>query len=409
MCRRCWRPRSVCFCEGITPIATKTRVLILQHPRERDVGLGTARLARACLAGALLRTDVDFGGDPVVREVLAAGNAYVLFPGPDAVAVEAARFPSPITLVVLDGTWWQAKKLLKVNPALAALPRLALTQTGPSVYGRIRREPADHCVATIEAIAHVLGHLEGDPTRFAELLRPLGNMVERQLRYATEVAAGRHRRVSIADGNPGRVPIPSHDASLPATPAGCARVVPRPPRDPVPVLLRERAKDVVCVHGEANAWPLLDPERTRPEIVHWLGQRLGSGETFASVIAPRGRLAPSTCHHIRLSQKALAGGESWEAFVARFRAFLCPRDVLVSWGHFPLATLLADGYQLEHAHLDARPIVGHVLRSRTGTVEECVQKMAIPLPAAWAPGRGGARLAGLCAVVEKLLAWPIGS
>jgi DTW domain-containing protein YfiP len=368
----------VCFCAGLAPIATKTRVLILQHPRERDVGINTARIARLGLASASLRSDVDFSGDPVVREVLAAGNAYVLFPGEGAVDVATARFASPITLIVLDGTWWQAQKLLKANPALAALPRLALTPPGPSVYGQIRREPADHCVATLEAIAHVLGHLEGDPARFAALLASLDAMVKRQLRFAIEIAANRHHRA----------------------------FVPRPPRDPIPAILRERSADLVCVHGEANAWPRHHPDRTQPEIVHWLARRLVSGETFASIIAPRGLLAPSTCHHIRLPCEALAAGEPWQSYAGRWRDFLRPTDVLVSWGHFPIATLRDGGMAIEHAHLDARPVAGNVVCRRPGTVEECLQAMTISPPSPWAEGRGGARLAALCAVVEKLRAWP---
>jgi DTW domain-containing protein len=378
VCERCRRPRSVCFCADLVPIPTRTRVLILQHPRERDVGIGTARLARLGLAGAVLRTDVDFSADPVVRGLLAAGNAYVLYPGKDAIDAATTRFASPITLVVLDGTWWQAEKLLKANPAVAALPRLAVAPRGPSVYGQIRREPAEHCVATLEAIAQVLGHLEGDADRFSALLRPLERMVQSQLRFATEVAANRHHRHFIR----------------------------RPPRDPIPALLRTRAADLVCVHGEANAWPRRHPERTPPEIVHWLACRLVSGERFASVIAPRGRLAPSTCHHIRLPAEVIAAGESWPAFAERFRAFLRPHDVLVSWGQFPLVTLAHDGWSLAHAHRDARPIAAAALRRRTGTVEECLAALAVPAHASWAQGRGGVRLASLCTVVERLCAWP---
>src|SRR5512133_2560667 len=124
VCDRCRRPRSVCFCAELAPIPTKTRVLILQHPRERDVGIGTARIARLGLANATLRIDVDFSADPVVQAALAGGNAYVLFPGKDAIAVETAHFAEPITLVVVDGTWGQPQKLIKANPAIAALPRL---------------------------------------------------------------------------------------------------------------------------------------------------------------------------------------------------------------------------------------------------------------------------------------------
>ena len=378
VCQRCRRPSAGCFCQGITAIPTKTRVLILQHPRERDVGIGTARIARLGLAGAIMRTDVDFSEDKVVRELVAAGNAYVLFPGQDAIDVESASFGSPITLVVVDGTWWQAQKLLKANPTLAALPRLRLTPPGPSYYGQIRREPAEHCVATIEAIAHVLGYLEGEPGRFDQLLLPLAGMVKQQLHFATEVATHRHRHNTVE----------------------------REPRDPIPSLLRQRAGDLVCVLGEANAWPRLHPERSPPEIVHWLAKRIVGGEIFESILAPRGRLAPSTCHHIRLAPEALAAGESWAAFEDRFRAFLRPSDVLVSWGHFSLATLLSDGFRLEHQRIDARPIAGNVLHRRARTIEECAAQMDLRPPEPWALGRGGARMACLCSVVRKLCDWP---
>ncbi len=378
MCGRCRRPSTECFCKDLQPIETATRVLILQHPRERDVPIGTARLARIGLTNSVLRIDTDFAEDPVVRQHVAAGNAYLLFPGEDALDVETAAFPSPITLVVLDGTWNQASKLLKSNPALAALPRLRLTPNRPSLYGEVRREPAEHCVATIEAIAHVLGHLEKDPDRFAPLLRPFANLVERQLHYAKTINTNRHRRDKPR----------------------------RSPRDRIPAPLRNRLADLVCVHGEANAWPNLHPDRTPPETVHWLAKRMATGETFEAVITPRGRLAPSTCRHIKLTAETLAAGEAWESFTERWQAFLRPTDVLVAWGHFPLGTLVRDGFHFANIHIDVRPVVGNVLRRRTGTVEESVVNLGVEMPAVWGRGRGGERLAGLCAVVEKLCAWP---
>jgi DTW domain-containing protein YfiP len=378
VCPRCRRPVALCFCSTVEPIETATKVLILQHPRERDVPIGTARLAKIGLKNAILRTDVDFSQDPVVLACLAEGNAYLLFPDEAAIDVETATFPSPITLIVLDGTWTQASKLLKWNPMLAALPRLRLTPQKPSPYGEIRREPAEHCVATIEAIAHVLGYLENDPERCAQMLRPFTSMVERQLYFATVVKENRHWRER---------PF-------------------RAPRDPIPAPLRHRVPDLVCVHGEANAWSHLDPGRTPPETVHWLAKRMATGEVFEAVIAPRGRLAPSTCRHIRLDEQALIQGEAWDAFTDRFRAFLRPTDFLLAWGHFPLGTLATDGLRLEQHSLDIRPVVGNVLRRRTGTVEESMGNFGLAAPAACGSGRGGVRLANLCAVVERLCGWP---
>src|SRR5581483_1837096 len=122
----------------------------LQHPREHRVGVGTARLAHLSLPASSLHVGLDFAGDDAVRAALAAdAPAYVLFPGASAIDVADLPRDRPLTLIVLDGTWWQARKLLHLNPKLAALPRVSFTPHRLSDY-RIRRQPAAHCVSTIE-------------------------------------------------------------------------------------------------------------------------------------------------------------------------------------------------------------------------------------------------------------------
>lgn len=190
-CARCDRPVVVCYCEFITELDTRTRVLLLQHPRERRVGIGTARIARLSLPNSEIRVGVDFSEDAVVQNALTQ-NAYLLFPSKNAIDLAEVKQDKPVTLVVVDGTWWQARSLWKRNPSIAALPHVRFTPRAPSDY-RIRREPADHCVATIEALAHVLGTLEGDPARFDALLPPFRAMVDKQLAYANSVNGVRER------------------------------------------------------------------------------------------------------------------------------------------------------------------------------------------------------------------------
>ena len=225
LCPRCRRPDRVCYCRHVVSLATRTRVVILQHPRERDVPINTARIASLCLPEADLRVGTRWErpfGD-------AERPPALLYPGPDAIDVEQAPPPHPITLVVVDGTWWQARKLVRSNPELAKLPRYAFRPSRPSDY-RIRREPKDEYVSTIEALAHVLGVLEGDPAKFSALLAPFRAMVDAQLAHVGRGGSPRHVR-----------PL-------------------RPRREPdphsrLPRALRERADDLVCVYGEANAWP----------------------------------------------------------------------------------------------------------------------------------------------------------
>ena len=128
----------VCYCALLQRLTTRTHVLVLQHPRERRVGIGTARMAQLALPNSVLRVGIDFASDPVVTATLAgAAPSYLLFPGPEARDVrELTALAQPITLVVVDGTWSQARTLVRVNPALAALPRIAFTPRKRSVSMR---------------------------------------------------------------------------------------------------------------------------------------------------------------------------------------------------------------------------------------------------------------------------------
>jgi DTW domain-containing protein YfiP len=349
---------------------------LLQHPRERRVAIGTARLAHLCLPHSELHVGVDFDADGALAARLADQPAYLLFPGPRATDVADIAPAGPITLVVVDGTWWQARKLLKRNAVIAALPQLRFTPAAPSNY-RIRREPADDYVATVEALSHVLGALEGAPDRFQALLRPFERMIDTQIHYATHVRGARRRHAL-------------HRARKSLRPRPFA-------------LLRERAQDLVCLHGEANAWPARRAGGHPPEIVHWIARRAGSGETFEAIIAPRRPLAPATPSHIRIPRERLAAGESWASFRARWSAFTRASDVVCAWGRFPLDLLEAEGVALPAARLDMRPALGTYLGARPGAIEDCTARLGLETPPPFAIGRGGERLAALAAVVDKLM------
>jgi DTW domain-containing protein YfiP len=362
-------------------LPTRTRVLLLQHPREEFMPVGTARLAHLCLPQSELHVGIDFDDDARVRATLAAAEAegrpaHLLFPGPNAVDLADVPPDRPITLVVVDGTWWQARKLTKRNAMLAALPQLRFTPPAPSRY-RIRKEPADHCVATVEALAHVLGALEGDPARFATLLRPFEAMIDRQVYYATHVRGARQRHALHR----------ARRAQRPRTPA----------------VLRERAGDIVCLHGEANAWPARRPGGHPPEIVQWVARRAKTGETFEAVIKPRRPLAPSIPSHIRIPRERLDAGESWDSFRARWAAFARPDDLICAWGRYPLDVLQAEGVTLPPTWLDVRPTAGTYFGTRVGAVEECTARLGVAIPDPFAIGRGGVRLAALSAIVDRML------
>ena len=378
ICARCRRPESVCYCAHLVSLPTRTRVLLLQHPRERDVPIGTARLAHLCLPGSELRVGVDFDDDARLRAALADGrDAYLLFPGPRAIDVAEVKPAGPITLVVVDGTWWQARKLLRRNAMLAALPQIRFTPSAPSNY-RIRKEPAEHCVATVEALAQVLGALEGDPERFAALRRPFDAMIDTQLHYAKTVRGARQRHAV-------------HRARHP-----------RRPR--TPELLRERAADVVCLHGEANAWPAR-ASAGHPAEIRALGRAARAhgrdvrGDRSRRAGRWRRRSPATSASRASASRGARAG----TAFARAGRRGRGRTTSFARGGATRSTCSRRRAWRCPAARIDVRPAAGFFLGPRTGSVEDCTARLGVEVPDPFALGRGGARLAALSAIVDRMM------
>jgi hypothetical protein len=165
--------------------------VLLQHPREAHLAICSAWLTRLALENAELHRGVRFADHPRVREVAAAPGTALLYPGPGAVPAEAAA--PPATLVVIDATWLQAERMLRDNPALAALPRVGLSPPGESGYRELRREPGPGHLSTIEAVALALGAFERAPERFAPMAAAFRRAVDLQLACIRERRSPRHR------------------------------------------------------------------------------------------------------------------------------------------------------------------------------------------------------------------------
>jgi DTW domain-containing protein YfiP len=384
VCARCRRPESVCYCGHIEPLETATRVVLLQHPRERDVPIGTARMASLCLRDAELHVGVHWHGSSALTRALSdpARPAVLLYPGPGAIDVVRNPPTGPVTLIVVDGTWSQTKKVVRENPELAALPRYAFTPSSPSEY-RIRKEPDAGYVSTIEALVHVLAALEPDGARFRALLRPFRAMVDAQLACAARSSGSRHRHA-------------------PST---------RRRRLRVPALFRERPQDLVCVVGEANAWPYRSPERETAypdELVQWAAHRLETGETFDFVLAPVHPISPTTPLHTELPRAILEAGGSASELFERWRAFTKSTDVVCSWGRYATSIFAARGGHLPPIRLDLRQIAREFTRKKVGTVEHFIAGIEAPSgkhsAQHLARGRAGVRLANACQIARYFCA-----
>ena len=181
-CLRCGRPKVVCWCAHVREIRTRTRVVILQHPRERHKPIGTARMAHLSLVDSELHVGLDFDRDPRVARALQdpAAPAALLYPGPGAVPLETLATDGPRTLVLIDGTWAQARTLFRLTRAVHRIPCVRLDPPRPSEY-RIRPQSQPDHVSTIEALYFALRILEPPAVDLEPLLAPFRAMIDMQL------------------------------------------------------------------------------------------------------------------------------------------------------------------------------------------------------------------------------------
>lgn len=194
-CVRCFKPESLCVCAAIKPMRLKTEVLIIRHPQEPDQELGTAQIAHLVLENSVLKTGLSCRnlaqalGHPAENKdwgVLYLGSAKVELPRDKVVnfvdkkGLPLAAAPSVKGIVVLDGTWSQAKALWWRNPWLIKLKRIVLNPPRPSLYGNLRREPRRGSLSSIEALAYTLSELEQQPEIFDVLLKPFKEMLEKK-------------------------------------------------------------------------------------------------------------------------------------------------------------------------------------------------------------------------------------
>jgi len=212
-CPRCGKPEGLCVCDAVDPVRTAWRLLVLQHPQERDVALGTASVLAAQVEGTALRVGLSWPNlsaalgaargrpaDPKRWGVLHLGPARTPQAAPPDGLVALDRQGDPLPdqaaarlgldgLVLLDGSWSQAKALWWRNPWLLKCRRFVLVPGRRSRYGALRREPRAESVATIEAAALALAALAGDPSLEARIVRPFEALLARARGREAEGAA----------------------------------------------------------------------------------------------------------------------------------------------------------------------------------------------------------------------------
>lgn len=356
-CYDCFRPQAACFCDSIPRIDNRTQVLIVQHRRERFHPFNTARIVQKALRNSELVFDYTCN---LTRQLRVHPRAGLLYPGP------AARLISDLTteelpdqLVILDGTWHQAKTLLRDIPVLRSLPRYQLAPPTPSRY-RIRRPPSAAALSTLEAAVAALQILEPQTPGFDRLLQAFDTMVEHQLAHPGSLNGQRYQlRRNRTFKN-------------------------------VPRALLGDLGQIVVAYGEASAGERGCKRAAGPPI-SWVAQRLGSGETFACKLTPPRSLDDVFLGHLGLTRADFDDALPLDEVRRRWAQFQRPTDVVA---------VLRPGTARLFSYL-AGPSPSCLVLKSVAVMPPDTQPTAAAIPNF---GRAGLRLAQAIAFVEQMRA-----
>ncbi len=183
-CPRCRLRPTLCLCpEFPAVVLQRTELCLVIHRQEGKSTTNTGLLATQVLPGSrVLWRGGTAAGEAFERgedtalapeQLFTPGRVpLLLFPEADAEVVDEAWLARELaqdparrfTLIVPDGTWSQARRTGRREPALAGVRHVTLAP-GPLSEYRLRREHVDSYVCTFEAIARLLGVLEGAGVR----------------------------------------------------------------------------------------------------------------------------------------------------------------------------------------------------------------------------------------------------
>ena len=236
------------------------------------------------------------------KELKIADGAGLLFPTSDS--IELAKVPPdsrPTQLVIIDGTWSQAKSLVNGLPQLSELPRYHLAPTEPGQY-RIRLEPTDTSLSTVEATVAALKSLEPETADLDKLLVAFETMVQKQLEHPAV-----DESVHYSGG-----PISGETFNIPKQ------------------LGIDPEKIIVC-YGEACYRESGQPRNVKRKPVYWCAENLGTGAEFSTAIKSENPITETFAKHLGLPPSEFQGAIELSEFYWRWIDFCGEAELLVAY------------------------------------------------------------------------------
>ena len=192
VCSNCYRPQTSCMCRYITPIETKTRFVILMHPKEfKKTKNGTGHFTNLSLENCEIHVGIDFTEHEAINTIISdpSNTCYTLYPHESSIDLNKEPIGEEkrnTVIFLIDSTWPCSRAILTASPNIDALQKVSFTHTEVSKF-TFKEQPKEYCLSTMESTLCVLKRLNThqleqiESKKLDRFLLPFEKMVEYQL------------------------------------------------------------------------------------------------------------------------------------------------------------------------------------------------------------------------------------
>jgi len=180
LCQQCGRPIAVCFCHCITLIKNDWPIWLFQHHKEKKHAIGTGKIVEMSLRNINCFDTKTIVKNSSQLEDIETTKPILVYPGDQSIDISTLIRQKPQPLLFLDGSWRKTRKMIYEHPILNELTRLSINPVSRSRY-KIRKEPNDSAISTLEAIVFVLSELEGNTNKYQPMLDAMDWMINQQI------------------------------------------------------------------------------------------------------------------------------------------------------------------------------------------------------------------------------------
>ena len=163
MCLKCFKPMNACLCKYTKEFDPGIKFVLLMHPKEaKKQRTGTGRIVQISIKDSEILVGLDFSKNQRLQELLHDSKYFplLLYPGEDAWNAkkeglkEAMGDKIPL-VIILDATWFCAKKLITLNPWLLDLPKFSFYGDYRSIF-TFKKEPEPNYISTLESCYYLI-------------------------------------------------------------------------------------------------------------------------------------------------------------------------------------------------------------------------------------------------------------